>query len=240
MEIITELNLEQLIIKGRSKNVSEIWYRKDNGAIIKPIFQTPRLKVAYGAKKYQSNSTYSYCVSLHNYDIDEEIACFYNLIMVIDEHIRTTLTAYKSAMFQKNTDFLMRFKLIGDDTLITDTRGQRCTPDTLVYGVYTDQFVGLDVLIYTNEGVIPLWNAHQIVISPVEKIFLSTCLLDTLGMKPEEKVIPIKREKPCLEREEIIPSVPAHATIRKSPLGIISLDAIQGKLSEFKLKKSSK
>ena len=82
MELIAELNLEQLIIKPPKKTagISEIYYKKDDGSIVKPIFQTPRLKIIYGAKKFQNKSTYSYCVTLHNADIDEEVECFYNLV----------------------------------------------------------------------------------------------------------------------------------------------------------------
>ena len=57
MELIAELNLEQLIIKAPPKKtgISEIYYKKDDGSIIKPIFQTPRLKIIYGAKKFKDN-----------------------------------------------------------------------------------------------------------------------------------------------------------------------------------------
>ena len=236
MELISELTLEQLIIKPpihvKSGLISEVWYRKDDGSIIKPIFQTPRLKVIYSANKFQSN-TYSYCVSLHNADIDEEIECFYNLVSSIDEHIVATLSkthVYKSAMTRKNpsSDYYMRLKIINDGTVIKNMSRKTCCPADIQYGMYTDQYIGLDILMYTPNGVLPVWNAHQIVISHVEKVFLTTCLLDTIAH--QVPTVEVQKEV----RMEEVREVPAKPNIRASPLGKISLSEILN----IKLKKT--
>ena len=251
MELVSELNLDQLIIKPpiyiKSGGMSEVWYKKDDGTVIKPIFQTPRLKVAYSATKFQTNAYYTYCISLHNADIDEEIECFYNLVNAIDEHIKETLVnrkcaGYTSAMTRKKTgaDYHLRLRLINDGTVIKNTAGKTCCPADILYGMYADQYVGLDVLMYTANGVIPIWNAHQIVLSRVEKVFLSTCLLDVLhparaeGPERGERSTRSTRE----DRFEGVNEAPrkhtANPAIRQSPLGAISLTDILN----IKLKKT--
>jgi hypothetical protein len=240
MELISELTLDQLIIKPpiqvKSGLISEVWYKKDDGAIIKPIFQTPRLKVVYSANKFQSN-TYSYCVSLHNADIDEEIECFFNLISTIDQHIIESLPPkqiYKSAMSRKKptSDYYMRLKIINDGTVIKNMSRKTCCPADITYGTYADQYIGLDILMYTPNGVIPMWNAHQIVISQVEKVFLSTCLLDTIA-----KPVPVQADQTPIVDLPLPVSMSRPRQLQlmgSSPLGQISLSEILN----FKLKKT--
>jgi hypothetical protein len=245
MELVSELNLDQLIIKPpiyiKSGGMSEVWYKKDDGTVIKPIFQTPRLKVAYSATKFQNNAHYTYCISLHNADIDEEIECFYNLVNAIDDHIKETLvnrqcSGYTSAMTRKKTgtDYHLRLRLINDGTVIKNTVGKTCCPADILYGMYADQYVGLDVLMYTANGVIPIWNAHQIVLSRVEKVFLSTCLLDVLHPVVDQAERAERAERDTESLNEAARKITAKPPIRQSPLGAISLTDILN----IKLKKT--
>ena len=236
MELIAELNLEQLIIKPPKKTgISEIYYKKDDGSIVKPIFQTPRLKIIYGAKKFQNKSTYSYCVTLHNADIDEEVECFYNLVSLIDEHIQTQLLkptspVYKSALYRKTkeSDYSMRLRLIEEATLIKNAKGKICQPTDIQYGDYADQYIGLDCLVYNEDSIIPIWNVHQVVLTRVEKIFLGVCLLESLygpGMAP-----------PPILSQNAEPIAPTKEPVKKytsTPLSMISLkDILQVKLKK--------
>ena len=239
MELIAELNLEQLIIKAPKKTgISEIYYKKDDGSIVKPIFQTPRLKIIYGAKKFQNKSTYSYCVTLHNADIDEEVECFYNLVSLIDEHIRTQIKispvqTYKSALYRKTkeSDYSMRLRLIEDATLIKNSKGKLCYPADIQYGDYADQYIGLDCLIYNEDTIIPIWNVHQVVLTHLEKIFLGVCLLDSIyGSDIKEKEIPALDATFPMAVER--PPVKKHLNMG-TPLSMISLnDILQVKLKK--------
>ena len=249
MELIPELNLDQIIIKAVKKNgISEIWYKKDDGAIIKPIFQTPRLKIIYGAKKYQNQNTYSYCVSLHNNDIDEEVECFYNLLSLIDEQIRFTTAksgkTYKSTLYRKTkeSDYSMRIRLIDNGTVIKNAKGKLCTPEDILYGDYADQYIGLDCLIYNEDTIIPIWNAHQVVLTKMEKIFLGVCLLDSLYGKQEPEttgLMPSAGLMPSIMPSAgLMPSTPSSSRkhFSPSPLSAISLNDIlqvQGKLKKI-------
>jgi len=239
MELIAELNLEQLIIKPPKKTgISDIYYKKDDGSIVKPIFQTPRLKIIYGAKKFQNKSTYSYCVTLHNADIDEEVECFYNLVSLIDEHIQTQLRpaslVYKSALYRKTkeSDYSMRLRLIEDATLIKNAKGLICQPTDIQYGDYADQYIGLDCLVYNEEAIIPIWNVHQVVLTRVEKIFLGVCLLESLyGPRPNAPSPP----PPNAPNAPSAPP-PCREPVKKytsTPLSMISLnDILQVKLKK--------
>jgi hypothetical protein len=247
MELIAELNLEQLIIKAPPKKtgISEIYYKKDDGSIIKPIFQTPRLKIIYGAKKFKDKSTYSYCVTLHNADIDEEVECFYNLVSLIDEHILTqikiqTTQSYKSSLYRKTkeSDYSMRLRLIDDATLIKNSKGKLCQPTDIQYGDYADQYIGLDCLIYNEDTIIPIWNVHQVVLTPLEKIFLGVCLLDTIygsDIKQEQHAIPDIPTPPALSPATTFTIGSSNIIEKKysSPLSMISLnDILQVKLKK--------
>jgi hypothetical protein len=256
MELVAELNLDNLIIKPpkqmkvnspKSISVSEVWYKKEDGSIIKPIFQTPRLKIMYTARKFQDNNYYSYCLSLHNEDIDEDVACFYNLVTLIDEHILDTIKekkwrvnqTFRSSLCRKNSnsDYYIRVKLL-NETRIHDHLGSVMKPEDLTYGTYTDQYVGLDVIIYNTEGVIPIWTAHQIVANREEKIFLATCLLDVLY--PNTTKLQAERAEREHQADREVPVkfniTPRGATKQCSPvksaLGMISLT----ELTSFKFK----
>jgi hypothetical protein len=94
---------------------------------------------------------------------------------------------YSSALMRKSNDheFYLKLKLLQDkeDKILTTITNADRTPadaDDILYGKYTDQYIALAFVFYNDTGIQPIWQAHQIVISEYERIFLSQCLLDTI------------------------------------------------------------
>lgn len=84
-------------------------------------------------------------------------------------------------------DFYFQVKLIHAEkgastvTVIYSNKGTKITPEDILYGKYADQFISPAYLYYDADGIHPIWQAHQIVISSVEKVFLEHCILDHMG-----------------------------------------------------------
>jgi hypothetical protein len=185
---------------------SEIWYlHTDNGktTAVKPVFKTPRLPVKFSAKRFSEQSAYGYCLNMGNKDIDPEIGEFYDFVKQMDKALinafttgrrtwsvnPTTCLKYRTAMKRKTSqdDFYFQVKLIHAEkgastvTVIYSNNGKKITPEDITYGKYADQFISPAYLYYDADGIHPIWQAHQIVISTVEKVFLEHCILDHLG-----------------------------------------------------------
>ena len=177
--------------------ISEVWY-KDDGKPYKPILQTPRIRLRYGAKTFD-NGNVTYALSTYNSDIDDEIAAFFSLVKAIDtqvsrlfmrrrtkweEFLPVKRIRYWSSLKKKNGTQYMQLKMITDGgetlTTITDTTGRPRTVEQLTYGLYANQLIGMAYVYYTADGVHPVWQAHQVVYSKAEKVFLDVCLLTSL------------------------------------------------------------
>jgi hypothetical protein len=188
-------------------HISEIWYLHTdslNGkkTAVKPVFKTPRLPVKYSAKRFSEQSAYGYCLNMGNKDIDPEIGEFYDFVKQMDKALinafttgrrswpvnPTTCLKYRTAMKRKTAqdDFYFQVKLIHTEkgastaTVIYSNDRKVITPEDILYGKYADQFISPAYLYYDADGIHPIWQAHQIVISSVEKVFLEYCILDHL------------------------------------------------------------
>ena len=185
--------------------ISEIWtsLRVDEGtSVVRPIFKTPRLPVKYGAKQFSLNTNYGYCLNMSNKDIDPDINAFYKFIRNLDKALINAFTEsnkswplnpakclkFKSALKRKTQtdDFHFQLKMVdvvnGDDRKIITTihnsdRSVAKLAD-ITFGKYTDQFICPAYLYYDDHGIHPIWQAHQIVLSNMQKVFLEECLLD--------------------------------------------------------------
>jgi hypothetical protein len=189
---------------GSSPYLSELWYKTpEGGRAVKPVFRCPRLKVQYACRKYMGK--YSFCVSLMNRDIDDEIGRFFAFIQNFDstimrEYSKNNKTwnmtdikrVYRSALCRKSKDheYYFKVRLLGDSTLHNCQR-EVVQPDDIVYGQYADMIIGPAYVYYGPEGVSTVWCAHQVVISPYERVFLRECLLDIITGSPSPPIPPI-------------------------------------------------
>lgn len=218
---LTPENIAKIILKRPKETarhtidnpeyISEIWYLDDE-RLYQPIVQTPRLKIKYGAKKWDASgsgsASWSYCVGLYNYDIDPEIKRFYDSIKEYDKHIISYWTSNKKSWNlrqhskikakyftalrrrERDDDPYLCIKLIADKdgkvltSINTKERGSEprrdLSPEEISYGNYVDQYISPSFVLFNSTGIHPFWQAHQIVISPIERIFLENCLLDVL------------------------------------------------------------
>jgi len=190
--------------------ISEVWYLDDD-KLYRPIIRTPKLKVKYGAKQWSGEqshkSSWSYCVGLYNYDIDPEIRHFHDSLKDYDKYVVSYWTTNKKtwnlqhqskikakyfpALRRRTSDEDPYFtiKLINDNdgkvlTSIHDTGRNVMSSTDIGYGVYTDQFISPSFVLFNSSGIYPFWQAHQVVISPIERIFLDMCLLDNIAPPP--------------------------------------------------------
>jgi hypothetical protein len=173
---------------------------------VRPIFKTPRLPLKFGAKRYADQTAYGYCLNMSNKDIDPEIGEFYQLVKQVDRALiaaftekhkswptkPTTCMKYRTAMKRKtvNDDFYFQIKLVHNKgggplaTVIYEKAGKQAPtaltvgPEAITYGKYADQFICPAYLYYDDQGIHPVWQAHQIVLSTVERVFLEECILD--------------------------------------------------------------
>lgn len=198
--------------------ISEVWYLDDD-KLYQPIIRTPRLKVKYGAKSWSADNTdasdrssWSYCVGLYNYDIDPEIQRFYQGIKDYDKHVITHWTSnkkswnlrqnakikakYFTALRRRdpNDDPYLIIKLITDKgkvlTAVDSKDRKGMLPTDITYGKYTDQYISPSFVLFNNNGIHPFWQAHQVVVSPIERVFLENCLLDVLQPEPQQQLLP--------------------------------------------------
>jgi len=161
-----------------------------------------------GAAEASPSVSWSYCVGLYNYDIDPEIKRFYDSIKDYDKHIISYWTSNKKSWNlrqhakikakyftalrrrERDDDPYLCIKLISDKdgkvltSINTKERGsdprRDLSPEEIKYGKYVDQYVSPSFVLFNSTGIHPYWQAHQVVISPIERIFLENCLLDVL------------------------------------------------------------
>lgn len=203
-------NISKFILKtpretspGSQEYISEIWYL-DEDKLYQAIVRPPRLRIKYGAKRPEKGKTYGYCVNLHNYDIDPEVRKFHEFMLAYDRHIVSQYREHKdgwglqgvkskywTAMRRKDktSDPYLTVKMLqdGDGTVLTSIHNadrEKLGVDDVVYGNYVDQYIGPTFVLYNSTGIYPIWNAHQLVINRVEKVFLEDCLLDTIAPPP--------------------------------------------------------
>jgi hypothetical protein len=206
-KLIHNFDPANLILKPPSGAFSEIWYLDNTtggkSAAVRPIFKTPRLPLKFGAKRYADQTAYGYCLNMSNKDIDPEIGEFYQLVKQVDRALisaftenhkswpakPTTCMKYRTAMKRKtvNDDFYFQIKLVHNKggplaTVIYEKVGKQTPvtvgPEEITYGKYADQFICPAYLYYDDQGIHPVWQAHQIVLSTVERVFLEECILD--------------------------------------------------------------
>lgn len=212
-----------IVLKPPVGSFSEIWYLDKTGEktiAVRPIFKTPRLPLKFGAKQYTQDTTYGYCLNMSNKDIDPEIADFFQLIKQLDRSFINSFTEnhkswpvkptscmkYRSAMKRKtvNDDFYFQIKLIhkANDvaTVIYDSNKNKVGPEDITYGKYADQFICPAYLYYDEKGIHPVWQAHQIVLSSVERIFLEECILDHI-FKPSN--VPLQTYIQPLQHQQV-------------------------------------
>ena len=89
----------------------------------------------------------------------------------------------------KKDEYYFSLKLIGGPegqvlTSIHDSKRRECSPEDIAYGLYCDQYISPTCVIFGPDGIRTVWSAHQVVTSNVEKIFLSSCLLDSVTDNP--------------------------------------------------------
>lgn len=212
---IDEFDINCLVIKdqvlvghddnGNPRHTNEIWYKPPAPSKpCKPIVKTPRLKIKYSCKKY--DTCYSYCVSDYNSDIDEEINAYFTFVRNVDRRLKTLhrklVAKIKGKDKQKYwptvkkapsaTSEFMQLKVItrntGNDiepcTKINSSKGDCLAPEDIKYECYTDQLVGISYIFGGSDGVRIVWHAHQVVVSDVSDVFLEYCLLDEIRPLP--------------------------------------------------------
>ena len=198
--LYTDIDISKIkltIKKNLNKNISNyinILYDENSKLIIK----TPKLKIGYSAKKFESASKINYSYSLNITDNIE----FINFIEKIESHIlkniyilkKNNLLNYKSTMNFNSVlynpvnseDIYFNIKLLTDKTnniitLINFINRDIGTYNNLLLDNLTDQYIEFSGITITNEGnIYSSWYAHQIVISKKEKVFIQKSLLDEL------------------------------------------------------------
>lgn len=207
--------------------ILELWYKKDRRAE-KLLVRTPRTKIAYSAKWFQRKCCY--CINLADRDIDDDIQDFWQFVRACDkklveqasEKLATVIAPDEQIKFNpslKNKN-LMSIKLLSDAQKNILTSISNCNRSTgsvgdITYGSYADQYVELFGVSVVDGCIFPLWNAHQVVISPHEKVFLSKFLLDEIT--PNDR--PIKQEVVRLPHgsvEQVLPEIKELPQIRES------------------------
>jgi len=195
-----EIDKIKLYITSNKLNNSLATYIKIGYDINKTkfIIQTPKLKVGYSAKKFESNGRYNYCYSLNLEDNDDFINflldCEKYIITKIDEMKQNEIIKNKNKMEffsslynpQNSDDIYFKIKLLTDKnndilTKIHLINRDVSTFESIISGNLLDQYIELDGISITNDGKIYLiWYAHQIVVSPYEKLFIKKLLIDEL------------------------------------------------------------
>jgi hypothetical protein len=248
MELLTEITIENLVI-GKPKQtktgikISPVYYKKDDGSTIKPVFQTPRVRVQYGARRFEEGSNITYCISFASREYDGEIDAFAELVDMLDDHIASSIANYRRSITPTH---IMKLGLIQDKegvlTSINRTDGRQVRPEQLTYGMYTDQYITLDSILHTDTYSSAIWKAHQIIVSPHEKVFLSVCLLDQF--KDHAQPAAAAPAPPLLALPPPLPKPTAASAASKfkpntSLASLISADMLKSHIQSLKLKKDN-
>ena len=75
-------------------------------------------------------------------------------------------------------------------TVIYNDKKVKVGPEDIVYGKYADQFIWPGYLRYDKDGIHPVWQVHQIVLSSMERVFLEHCILDHLWPTSTASLVP--------------------------------------------------
>lgn len=252
MELLNEITIENLVI-GKPKQtksgtkISSVVYRKDDGSVIKPVFQTPRVRVHYGARRFDDSANFSYCISFASRELDPEIDTFAELIDMIDDHLASKHSLAYRRSITTPANF-MKLGLIQDRdgvlTSINRTDGRPVRPEQLTYGIYTDQYITLDSIIYTDTYFTSIWKAHQIIVSPHEKVFLSVCLLDQFkDQQPHQQTQQNTPQLLALPPPPVVKPAPAPAATKfqknTSLAALISPDMLKSHIEQLRLRKET-
>ena len=154
------------------------------------IVPTPRLRIVYGLKNK------NYCVSLVDRDLDSSIMRFYQFVIDCDRLVvdtfRNNVTQWCS--ISTPTEFVFRpsiirkseqqeympIKLLYDKNILLTQlyfSGAATQPVVLSYGNYALQYVELSGVWISENKFGCLWVAHQISVSPHERVFLRKSVL---------------------------------------------------------------
>jgi len=209
---------------------------------------------------------------LYNYDIDPEIKRFYDSIKDYDKHIISYWTSNKKSWNlrqhskikakyftalrrrERDDDPYLCIKLIADKdgkvltSINTKGRGSEprrdLSPEEISYGKYVDQYISPSFVLFNSSGIHPFWQAHQVVISPIERIFLENCLLDVLD--PQLVVVPVP--PPLAPLVPLAPPVSVSSTLSQKSsvsanpgalLGLIKKDDLLNAIDKLKSTKPS-
>lgn len=211
----TDINTENIILRKPVPYddgwFCAVWYKAGRNSD-KLIVRSPRLRVMYGAKKFESS--YCYCVSLADRDIDDDVNDFFQFIKKCDTAVIAVYKknnkewgilpagqkiVYKPALTRKTKEheYYLKLKLIQEKTTqniltsINSCERTKLTVDDIEYGKYTDQFIEFSGITILSDGtMIPVWYAHQIVVSPYRRVFLSKSLLDDITPTPTPTLTP--------------------------------------------------
>jgi len=183
---------------------------------------------------------------MSNKDIDPEIGEFYDFVKRMDKALigaftegrrvwlvkPTVCLKYRTAMKRKtvNDDFFFQIKLIHTEkgansvTLIYGNDRTKLTSEDITYGKYADQFICPAYLYYDSDGIHLIWQAHQIVLSTVEKVFLEHCILDHMDGSLPPAPVPVPVSAPARHLHHYTtPPVPSH-TVQMPSMSRLSIN----------------
>ena len=193
-------------IKDSNNYISEIWY-KSKGKPCRPVIKTPRLKVHFSAKTFNTSTSYS--VSTYNRELDDDIDAYFTLVREIDKQLGKLFMKKRNdwnflpidriryhPSTKKNKSYptpYMTLKMITTEglanTTVNDMSGKKCESSEIKAGMFANQLVTPEFLYYSPSGVKSSWVAHQVVISQMERVFLDFCLLDDLREENSEQCV---------------------------------------------------
>ena len=165
------------------------------------IIQPPQMKIGMSCKKSEHGNNYLYTVI-----ISEELETFKAFIELLEDniihHIKTIKKSllideltFNSALYSPEDSELdyFKIKLIVNKTgqiltLINNNLREMVSFDQIKSDNHLDQYIELSGISITNAGQIyPIWTAHQIVITPILKLYTKKLLLDELYPKSIER-----------------------------------------------------
>lgn len=248
--LFSDINFDNIIFRKpvafESGWFSAVWYKNGRNSE-KLIIRPPRLRILYGAKKF--DTSYCYCVSLSDYDISDDVNDFLEFLKQCDTTTINYFRAnrkewnidiggrmkYNPALSRKNKDqdFYLKIKLLQNKnqeviTTIFSSDRKRLAVEDIIYGKYADQYLEYCGISISEEGIIyPVWYAHQLVISPYERLFVDKLLLDDVS--------------PMLHVAQAVPYVPPVPKVGSGPAqnlpkitAMISADMLQSMKSRLK------
>jgi hypothetical protein len=225
-----DINYDKIkLIMPNKMNTSlyiKVYYDNTNTKF-KFIIQTPKLKIGYSAKKFESfnsinNVSINYCYSLNMEFAEDFIKFIDNCEAEIIKNINILKKNNPNNIFLKkdlefnsslynpsnSMDTYFKLKLITDKTnniisTIHLINREITTYESIITNNYADQYIELDGISITSDGQIYLiWYAHQIVITPYEKIYTKKSLIDELNPPVSYKINKIIIDKDTENNKE--------------------------------------